>query len=213
MSVPHPRRGERGLTLTEVLVAVAILTLLAGLTYPAFVLAKRSAALAPDTSNLRQIGVALALYTEQSGAPKSLDPLVDQGLLPARLLLSDRDPFGGYGGKLLACNRQGPKHPTSYDHLLDAFPYVLEDYAKVDPNYGLVALRVHGTPTRFMREMHSGFCRNKQFYYTGLLLRLANDGSVQRRHISIFDGVPSGGVRWRRAAMYVDNWQRLERYR
>lgn len=56
------RPSARGLTLIEVLIAIAIIGLLVSLSIPAIQAARESARRTQCTSNLRQVGVALALY-------------------------------------------------------------------------------------------------------------------------------------------------------
>ena len=57
-------RCPRGFTLVELLVVVAVLSILAALLYPALTSARRMAWGAGCTSNLRQIGTAIQLYAQ-----------------------------------------------------------------------------------------------------------------------------------------------------
>ncbi len=57
-----PRDGERGFTLIELMIVVAIIAILAGILIPNFVNARSQAQTAACESNLRSIATALELY-------------------------------------------------------------------------------------------------------------------------------------------------------
>ena len=60
-----PRRGDLpGFTLVELVVVLAIITILAGITFPVYMRARRKAYITSCMSNLKQIYVAIELYRQ-----------------------------------------------------------------------------------------------------------------------------------------------------
>ncbi|MCW5942025.1 MAG: prepilin-type N-terminal cleavage/methylation domain-containing protein [Fimbriimonadaceae bacterium] len=81
-------RAPRGFSLVEVLVVVAIIAIVAGV-----LVARRRGFLAQDASNMRQFGLAEALYVESHDGRRPLDlgPLVSERLLLAEMCASAMD--------------------------------------------------------------------------------------------------------------------------
>jgi len=57
-----PRSAQRGFTLVELMVVVAIIAMIAGIIIPNYVHARRQAAVSDSEANLKQIATALELY-------------------------------------------------------------------------------------------------------------------------------------------------------
>ncbi len=69
-------RPARAFTLIELLVVIAIIAILAALIFPVFAQARAKARQAVCSSNLRQIGIAVAMYTQDCDGlyPYAVDP-------------------------------------------------------------------------------------------------------------------------------------------
>lgn len=82
-----------GFSLTELLVVVAIILLLMGLIATIFIRSKMSAKQAVSISNLKQLGLAGALYNEENGEfPKSVFFLTEHKLVSKEICASPADP-------------------------------------------------------------------------------------------------------------------------
>jgi prepilin-type N-terminal cleavage/methylation domain-containing protein len=64
MNIPSPSRRRLGFTLIELLVVIAIIATLAAILFPVFAQAREAARKTSCTSNLKQVGIAFGLYTQ-----------------------------------------------------------------------------------------------------------------------------------------------------
>jgi prepilin-type N-terminal cleavage/methylation domain-containing protein len=99
--IPHSAfRTRRAFTLIELLTVVALIGLLAALLFPAFNRARNRAKRTACVSNLKQIGLAFAMYRQDfdGGLPKHLSVVNESYLRDARALLC---PMDGKRGQIV----------------------------------------------------------------------------------------------------------------
>jgi len=89
------RTGAKGFTLIELLVVIAIIAILAAILFPVFAMAKQSAHRAKCVGNMKQIGTALLLYTDDYN---SKYPSRAAGLRPKEVSASNFDMYSGAPG-------------------------------------------------------------------------------------------------------------------
>lgn len=102
------RNGIRGFTLIELLVVIAIIAILAAILFPVFASAKASAQRSACCSNLRQIGVALLIYTDDNNGRYPYAYACER---PPQIPASSWDPQNGSPG-------------------IAAYPWLLRQYTK-----------------------------------------------------------------------------------
>lgn len=87
----------RAFTLTELLIVVAIIAILAGLLMPALTLIKTQANTVKCSSNMRQIAMAIEVYRQNADNTfvGNFNQLVTQYALPPKVLLCPLDPTHG----------------------------------------------------------------------------------------------------------------------
>ncbi len=123
-------RASRGFTLIELLVVIAIIAVLMGVLLPSLGMARMHAKRLVSTSNLRQIGLAMELYTQDN---EGLFPETSHGLTGQaarqRSWIFTLAPYIGDVNEVRVCpadpqRRKRLEHPTS--------SYIMNEYIAVD---------------------------------------------------------------------------------
>lgn len=181
------RKSCQGFTLLEILMVVAIVSLLSALMFPVAALAKRAAKRSSCTQQLRQIGLAVAMYENDNGGyPPSLEALKDADILRSTaIVLCPDDPIGGYASKFDECRHVIRPFPQSYETMFHWYPYQIAQLRAADENHGIVVCRLHGDKTQRYAKSLAMFCTYAWFMFEGPLLRLRRDGSLQTAKLRI----------------------------
>lgn len=184
--------GQRGVTLIELLVAMAVLMVVAAIVLPVVTRAKDHATNVTDISNLKQIGVAAAIYSgDYDDRNDGLAPLILGGYVKdPQILRSPRDHFKeGASRRLSRALHDGMREwpaefpPVTYYSYKEAtiLRWFYDQEILDQPNSGWLI-----NPVRF--EFEQG-----HKILDGRYQRLLWDGSVQTRTIRPIDGVNSAG--------------------
>lgn len=178
---------KRAFSLLETLVAITIILLITAIVFPVLANARRSGYRAESMSNLKQIGMAIEMYRNDSDGAmpfRDLDLLVESGYLKNRgILISTGDAFkDGYGFTVSGCVDTASKMQTktTYETLLKSKNFY--DHVKsIDPDAAIVVDRTHGK--KFDKATQD--CKHTEMYYSGLILRMYEDTSVRAGDFSL----------------------------
>lgn len=183
-------KNRFGLTLLELLTAVAIILLLAALLLPVLESARKRAQMSSCISNLRQIFVAWRLYVDDYGSyPDSLARLVRAS--NAGVFLCPSDPWRGFNASASAL----ANHPISYFYATSLNdPDRRRAIEQADSNHGIVACVLHASydSNAFQRayqqvrqapERYVGSDFPYPPAWRGTVLRLRLDGSIQAAQV------------------------------
>jgi prepilin-type N-terminal cleavage/methylation domain-containing protein len=118
------RRGSRGFTLTELLVVVAVIAILAAIMFPVLALARQAAQSTACLSNLHQLGLGLKMYMQDHDDhfPDWSDCDADLGIFRCSYWTQYLLPYVHSSGVYADPAARNERLPTGYD-------YKFTDYA------------------------------------------------------------------------------------
>ena len=166
-------------TLVELLVVLALISMLAGLLFPVIARSRRRAREAVCISNMRQIGMAFHMYQQDydGGRPLQLYYLVPTYISSSSLLICPTDTTKDYAYLNWGMMNNQPMWPfhQSYDYFNPSSAQwkFMEERG---PRSGFVVDRLHG-------DIIGGNSPEKAPFYAGHTIRLDMDGSVVTREI------------------------------
>ncbi len=123
-------KGRNGFTLIELLVVIAIIAVLLGVLLPSLSVVRMHAKRVVSTSNMRQIGLAMELYTEDH---RGLFPETSHGLTGAaarnRSWIYTLSPYVGDVNEIRICPAD-PKRKERLEH--NTSSYIMNEYIAVN---------------------------------------------------------------------------------
>jgi len=174
------RTKARGFTLVELLIVISIISMLVGVLLPALLHAKEMGRRSVCTANLRQIGLAWAMYMEDSDGerPRYLPDMVVSGhLRDPRILMCPSDTAGGlWTIEEGMSGRLDYPCPVSYLYPGEFADQLWRALMRVGPGVGIAACVAHG------EKIGDPFAEGAQAY-EGLVLRLQADCAVVKRRV------------------------------
>ncbi|MFQ3588586.1 MAG: DUF1559 domain-containing protein [Fimbriimonadaceae bacterium] len=202
-------RPRLGFTLVEVLVVVAIVAILASILFPVFAAAKESAKRSVCASNMRQIGIALAMYTDDYDGRMPGTAHTSPFHIEGSWIFQLR-PYVGNLDEIRIC----PADPRGRQRLAnDGTSYILNEYLVVDGPGAVLNLHALARPTEtvttFTISDQAGVTwqqdhTHSRGWFTGRpdrnWVRIRRDVQVDRFHPSLSGGVVGGSANY----LYAD---------
>jgi prepilin-type N-terminal cleavage/methylation domain-containing protein len=124
-------RAERGFTLIELLVVIAVIAVLTGILLPSLSMARMHAKRVVSRSNLRQIGLAMELYTQDNEGffPETSHGLTGTDAIRQRSWVFTLKPYVGDVNEIRIC----PADPQRQERLAqNTSSYIMNEYIAVD---------------------------------------------------------------------------------
>jgi prepilin-type N-terminal cleavage/methylation domain-containing protein/prepilin-type processing-associated H-X9-DG protein len=185
-SQPPAGLGAPAFTLTELLVVIAVIGLLASMLLPALSRAKEHAQCSHCLSNLKQLGVALTLYTHDFNSRVQVDAPLDPNSTWASIL-NTNEPLQALD--VFVCPTYPPRQFTNWFYIYgvrqDPPPEVSEgDFDEI------LKTSLVPRPTDFLlvadtTSLGRGGAGARQYYY----FRIAHENEVHARHNGCANGL------------------------
>ena len=188
------KKNNTGFTLFELLIVIAIISLLAAILYPVFASARHDANKAVTFSNLRQCGLALTMYCDDYDGPRSMPvPDVAKKLLANVPTCDPSDTWRSscsedYGAPLIGS--------YAYVNYIDGQPSDLfaEKIPGIsNPTVMAVVYYADPVPAPYVGDIPAlGIADSQEYYYPNAVVRLKLDGSVAIYHDPLPKTAPVG---------------------